>query len=123
MRIPVVACCLVALLGPALAADDCIVLEDFARAPVGQFPPDWKVPKDAGKAVYAVESEGGRRFLHAVARDVGIQAAKEIAWEDYRRYFETADVPNPGGFAVLTDADDTHSVAIGDYADFRACRR
>jgi hypothetical protein len=42
--------------------------------------------------------------------------------EDYRRYFETADVPNPEGIAVLTDADDTSSSAQGDYANFRVCK-
>ena len=198
------------------AADDCIVIEDFAKAPVGQFPSDWKASKDAGKEVYRVEEEAGRKFLHAEARDVGIQAAKELkenawdltrhpvlAWswrprqfpegaeestgkndsvlavyavfpysrfaveslkyiwsekvpvdthltssrgftqvrvvragraglgewaearanvlEDYRRYFDKSDVPKPAGIAVLTDSDDTHSVAIGDYANFRIC--
>jgi len=33
------------------AQDDCIVLTDFSNDPVGAFPPDWKVRKDAGKAV------------------------------------------------------------------------
>jgi len=42
---------------------------------------------------------------------------------DFVRYFEAVDVPKPEGFAVLTDADDTESVAIGDYANFRVCRR
>jgi len=42
--------------------------------------------------------------------------------EDYRKYFETADVPKPQGIAVLTDSDDTNSTAQGDYANFRVCR-
>ena len=42
--------------------------------------------------------------------------------EDYKRYFGEADTPKPAGIAVLTDADDTRSVAEGDYANFRACR-
>ncbi len=204
-----------AVVGPALADDECIVLEDFANAPVGQFPPGWKVPKDAGKAVYSVQAEGGRKFLHADARGLGIQAGKEIGWdlatypvlawswrarqfpagaderagkndsvlavyavfphwkvsakavkyiwsetvpvdthltsgkgmtqvrvlrsgragagdwvearanvlEDFRRYFDESGVPKPKGIAVLTDSDDTRSVAVGDYARFRACRR
>ena len=56
----------------ALADEGCTVLENFAEAPVGQFPPGWKVRKDAGKSVYSVQEEAGRRFLHAVAKDVGI---------------------------------------------------
>lgn len=206
-----------ATLGPTTAAaeDDCIVLEDFAQAPVGQFPREWKVRKDAGKQVYSVAEDAGRKFLHAEARDVGIQAAKASEWdltthpilawswrprkfpegadertdkndsalavyavfpssmvtvksvkyvwsekvpvdthlvssrgytqvrvvasgsaggdqwhearanvlEDFKRYFDVSEVPKPQGIAVLTDADDTHGVAIGDYANFRACRR
>jgi hypothetical protein len=42
--------------------------------------------------------------------------------EDYRRYFGDGDLPRPAGIAVLTDSDDTHSRAEGDYARFRACR-
>ena len=199
----------------ALAADACVVLEDFSRAPVGQFPPDWKVRKEAGKGVYTVQEENGRRFLHAEAHGLGVQAAKEVAWDltaypilvwswrprrfpagadeyhgkndsvlavyavfphstfavksvkyiwservpvdthltssrgltqvrvlrsgaagleqwsdarvdvldDYRRYFATSDVPKPEGIAVLTDSDDTDSVASGDYGAFRVCPR
>lgn len=198
----------------ARAEDECIVLEDFAKAPVGQFPPDWKVPKEAGRQVYSVQAEARRKFLHAEARDVGIQAAKESSWdltthpilawswrprqfpdnadertnrndsvpavyavfplskiavktvkyvwsekvpvdthlvsnlkltqvrvlrsgragldewheeranvrEDYERYFQESEPPTPAGIAVLTDSDDTDSVAIGDYANFRVCR-
>jgi Protein of unknown function (DUF3047) len=212
--------CLVALVGllagPVGLAlgEDCIAVEDFAKAPLGQFPPDWKVRKEAGKQVYTVQAEAGRTFLHAVARDLGIQAAKPFSWnptthpvlawswrprqfptgadersgkndsalavyvvfphsrisvksvkyiwsekvpvdthltsshgmtqvrvlrsgregldewadaranvlEDYRRHFGEADVPKPEGIAVLTDSDDTESVAIGDYANLRVCR-
>ena len=208
---------LVALLaGPGRLAlgEDCIRVDDFANAALGQFPPDWKVRKGGGKEVYTVQAEDGRRFLHAAARDVGIQAARPFAWdpkthpvlawswrprqfptdadersgkndsalavyavfphsrfmvksvkyiwsekvpvdthltsshgmtqvrvlrsgqagigewadaranvlEDYRRYFNETDVPKAEGIAVLTDSDDTQSVAIGDYASFRVCR-
>jgi hypothetical protein len=41
---------------------------------------------------------------------------------DYAKYFGGDEVPKPAGIAVLTDADDTKSVAAGDYADFRICR-
>src|SRR5262249_34271208 len=42
--------------------------------------------------------------------------------EDYRKFFETTDVPKPQGIAVLTDSDDTRSSAQGDYANFRVCK-
>jgi hypothetical protein len=64
----------------ALAAD-CIVLEDFSRAKVGEFPADWKPRKDSGRAVYTVREEGGRRFLAAVSEGIGIQAAREQPWD------------------------------------------
>ena len=65
----------------ATAQDDCLVLTDFSKDPVGAFPPDWKVRKDAGKAVYSVQEENGRRHLHAAARGLGIQAALEHEWD------------------------------------------
>ena len=57
--------------------DACITLEDFARAKVGAFPPDWHVRKDEGREVYSVQEEGGKRFLRATSRGLGIQAGKE----------------------------------------------
>jgi len=75
---------LIALAAP-LPAEDCIVIEDFAKAAVGQFPPDWKVRKDAGRTVYTVQEEGGLRFLHAHSKGHGVQAAKEFTW-DLSRY-------------------------------------
>ena len=61
------------------AADDaCIVLEDFSKSKVGAFPEGWQVRKDEGKGVYTVQEEGGKRFLRAVSKGLGIQAAREI---------------------------------------------
>jgi hypothetical protein len=40
---------------------------------------------------------------------------------DFKRFFG-AEPGRPRGIGVLTDADDTRSVAEGDYDDFRACR-
>jgi hypothetical protein len=74
----------IAALGPAPAAAqprECLVLEDFAKAKVGEFPADWKPRKDAGKDVYRVAEEPGLRFLRATARGLGIQAAKEHEWD------------------------------------------
>jgi hypothetical protein len=70
---------------PAVAAEDCIVIEDFAKAKVGEFPPDWKVRKDEGKSVYTVQEDGGLRFLHADARRFATQAARQFEW-DLKRY-------------------------------------
>jgi hypothetical protein len=203
--------------GPAPSAQaDCIALEDFKQAPVGEFPQGWRVRKNEGQQVYRVADEGGIHFLRAVSRGLGIQAAREtsgwdlrarpvLAWswrprqfpkgaderepsrndsalsvymlvehsrikgpkavkyvwservppgthltsnngltqvrvlrtgaanrggwtdervnvlEDFQKYFDDKDTPQPAGIAVLTDADDTRSVAAGDYAKFRAC--
>jgi hypothetical protein len=197
-------------------AGDCITLENFAGAKLGEFPSDWKPRKDEGKDLYAVREEGGRRFLRATVRGFGIQAAREKTWdlkaypvlawswrprefprgaderesatndsvlavymlvphskirgpkavkyvwsekvaagthltsnmgltqvrvlrsstagkdqwadervnvlEDFKKFFDESETPKPAGIAVLTDSDDTHSSASGDYADFRACR-
>jgi DUF3047 family protein len=63
------------------AEGGCVVVDDFAKAKVGEFPPDWKVRKDAGKEVYTVQEENGRKFLRAVSRGLGIQAAKPHEWD------------------------------------------
>jgi hypothetical protein len=194
---------------------ECVVIDNFSAATVGQLPPEWKLRKDEARGVYTVREESGRLFLHAESRGLGIQVARAFEWnlEDYpvlmwswrpRQFPEGADerrsasndsalsvyvlVPHskirgpkavkyiwservpPGerlssnagltqvrvlrsgregagewreervnarddfrgffnepatraaGIAVLTDADDTRSTAIGDYANFRACR-
>jgi hypothetical protein len=56
---------------------DCITLDTFAAAKVGAFPAGWEVRKDEGRQVYVVAEEGGRRFLRATAKGLGIQAARE----------------------------------------------
>lgn len=68
------------------APADCRVVEDFSQAPVGEFPPDWRVRKEAGRQVYAVHEEGGLRFLRAVSRGLGIQAAREVKDWDLDAY-------------------------------------
>ena len=59
------------------ASTDCLVLDDFSRGRVGEFPPGWQVRKDDGKEVYRVREEDRRRFLQAVAKGLGIQAGRE----------------------------------------------
>jgi hypothetical protein len=67
---------------PASADDDCKPIDDFAKARLGEFPAEWKARKDAGRSVYSVIEEGGLRFLRAVSKGLGIQAARELAdWD------------------------------------------
>ena len=68
------------------AQDDCKVIDDFSKAKVGEFPTDWKPRKDAGKSIYAVQEESGRRFLRATAKNQGIQAAREVEGWDGNEY-------------------------------------
>ena len=71
----------VALLTNAAAQPDCTTIEDFSKAKVGEFPADWKPRKDSGKDAYRVMEEPGLRFLRAVVRGLGVQAAKEYEWD------------------------------------------
>lgn len=67
---------------PPAAQNDCVTLDDFAKATVGQFPPGWKPRKDEGTEVYKVHEEHGLRFVRAVSRGEGIQAAREVdSWD------------------------------------------
>ncbi len=63
------------------AGGDCLVVDDFAKAKVGEQPPGWKLRKDSGKGVYTIREENGRRFLHAASSGLGIQLAKQYDWD------------------------------------------
>jgi hypothetical protein len=65
---------------PVSADEPCIVVDDFSKAAVGEFPAGWKARKDAGKDVYKVAEEDGRRLLRADAKELGIQAARQFEW-------------------------------------------
>lgn len=65
--------------GAALAAE-CVALDDFSQGRLGEFPPEWKPRKESGRPVYSIREEDGRRFLRGVARRIGIQAGREVAW-------------------------------------------
>lgn len=73
-----------------------------------------------------LESSGGLTKVLVLQRGA---PADPKAWieervniaDDYRRRFDDPP-PKPAGIAVLTDSDDTASLAEGDYADFKACR-
>src|SRR5437879_3266963 len=63
------------------AQPDCRTIEDFSKVKVGELPADWKLRKDSGKEVYRVAEESGLRFLHATAKGLGVQVAKEYEWD------------------------------------------
>jgi hypothetical protein len=71
---------------PPAAQTECIVLDDFSKATVGEFPTGWKPRKDEGAKIYIVREEEGRRFLRADSREEGIQAAYEVDAWDLARY-------------------------------------
>ena len=214
MRFALLLAALLLLPAPA-RAEDCVTIDNFAKGKVGEFPPDWKPRKDSGREAYSIQEMDGLRFLHAVAKGLGIQAAKQYEWDpktypvlawswrpvvfpkgsderqsksndsavsvyavfphtawsvksvkyiwsavvpvgtrlsssggltqvlvvksgmegkdqwteervnvlqDYKKFFDEADVPKASGVAVLTDSDDTKSVAEGDYSNFRVCK-
>ena len=64
----------------AASAAECVALDDFSQGRVGEFPLEWKPRKESGRPVYSIREEGGRRFLRAIARRIGIQAGREVAW-------------------------------------------
>lgn len=66
---------------PATPEGECVTIDDFASAKIGEFPPGWQARKSAGKGVYSVQEENGVRFLRAVSRGLGIQAAREHGWD------------------------------------------
>src|SRR6266567_2061732 len=107
-----------ALVGSA-TAEECVIVDDFAKGKGGEFPPDWKPRKESGRPVYSIQEMDGRRYLHALAKGLGIQAAKQYEW-DPRAYPILAWSWRP--IAVLTDSDDTRSTAQADYANFRLCK-
>ena len=66
---------------PSAQISECVTIADFTKNKVGEFPGDWRARKDEGRGVYAVREEGGKRFLAAESRGLGIQAAKEREWD------------------------------------------
>jgi hypothetical protein len=77
----VIALLAAALLAEPAGAQECITVENFSKGKVGEFPPDWKPRKDAGREVYSVREMDGLRFLRAIAKGLGIQAAKQSEWD------------------------------------------
>lgn len=98
---------------------DCVVVEDFAKAKVGEFPADWTVRDESGKAAYAVQEEGGLRFLAADARGLGVQAGRTFEW-DLEAYPVLAWSWRPRQFPDGADerSSKTNDSAVAVYAVF-----
>lgn len=63
------------------AAEECVSIEDFSKGKIGEFPPDWRLREESGRPVYSIQEQNGLRFLRAVSRGLGIQAAKQEQWD------------------------------------------
>jgi Protein of unknown function (DUF3047) len=107
-------------LGPAGAQSECVTVEDFAKAKIGEFPQDWKPRKDSGKTIYTVHEENGKRFLRAVAKGTGIQAAKQYDTWDLKEYPVLAWSWRPNEFPAEADErkSKTNDSALAVYAVF-----
>jgi len=103
----------------AAGAEECVTIDDFAKGKVGEFPLGWKVRKEEGRSVYTIQEEGGRRFLRAFSRGLGIQAAKEYEW-DLARYPVLAWSWRPIEFPPGSDerSSKTNDSALAVYAVF-----
>lgn len=55
-----------------------MVLADFSRDTVGQFPASWKPRDEEARGVYTVMEERGLRFLRGVARKSGVPAGLQV---------------------------------------------
>jgi Protein of unknown function (DUF3047). len=115
----VIALLAAALLAAPAGAQECITVENFSKGKVGEFPLDWKPRKDAGRQVYSVQEMDGLRFLHAIAKGLGIQAAKEYGW-DPKAYPMLAWSWRPVEFPAGSDErqSKTNDSAVSVYAVF-----
>lgn len=58
-----------------------MVVDDFSKSKVGEFPVGWKARKGDAKDVYKVAEDAGKRILKADAKDLGVQAGKPFEWD------------------------------------------
>ena len=119
LSVLLVAALLFVPISPGAPQDDCRIIDDFSKAKIGAFPPDWKPRKDAGREIYSVQEEGGKRFLHAASRGLGIQAAREHEW-DLAAYPVLAWSWRPVEFPSRSDErkSKTNDSALAVYAVF-----
>jgi hypothetical protein len=108
-----------ALLAAPAGAAECITVENFSKGKVGVFPSDWKPRKDAGREVYSIQEMDGLRFLRALAKGLGIQAAKQYEW-DPKAYPMLAWSWRPVEFPAGSDERQakTNDSAVSVYAVF-----
>jgi len=109
----------VAMLAAPAGAEECVTVDNFSKGKVGEFPPDWKPRKDAGREVYSIQEADGLRFLHAVAKNLGIQAGKQYEW-DPKVYPMLAWSWRPVEFPAGSDErqSKTNDSAVSVYAVF-----
>ena len=81
-----------------------------------RVPVDTRLSSNGGLTQVRVLESGTEKRGEWVDERVNVLA-------DYEKFFGESETPKPAGIAVLTDSDDTHSTAEGDYANFRVCRR
>ena len=94
------------------ADDDCKLIADFSKTKVGEFPGDWKPRKDAGKSVYAVQEESGKRFLRVVDT-----LAQHLAERSHRLH-SSSGTPTPDSPVGATS---TWSAPVRLFATTRSC--
>ena len=106
-------------LGGAAGAEECVTVEDFAKGKVGEFPPDWKPRKESGRPVYSIQEANSLRYLRALAKSIGIQAAKQYEW-DPKTYPILAWSWRPLEFPAGSDErqSKTNDSAVSVYAVF-----
>jgi len=81
----------------------------------------------SGQLAKGLEFEKSRKAVKVLEsgaptnREAWVEERVDVR-SDYRRRFGVQTVLNPVGISILTDSDDTQSVAEGDYADFKLCR-
>ncbi len=73
-----------------LAAEDCVVLEDFSASAPGEFPKGWTPRDKSGAGVYTVQKEGAKMFVRARAAGPktngnGVEADRPADW-DIQKY-------------------------------------
>ena len=107
------------LLAAPAGAEECVTIDNFSKGKVGEFPPDWKPRKDSGLGVYSIQEMDGLRFLRALSKGLGIQAARQYEW-DPKGYPVLAWSWRPVQFPAGSDErqSKTNDSAVSVYAVF-----
>lgn len=71
---------------PQLAAEDCVVLEDFSSSTPNSFPNGWTPREKSGAGIYAVMKDGDTLFVRARAAGTkavgnGVEADRPVKWD------------------------------------------